>query len=72
MGGGVSTKTTEKTHVRHHGRGPRIVHLRDWDFFEATGEIKALCGKRIKGIPSHGESCVVCRELGTHGRFAVR
>jgi hypothetical protein len=68
----VSTKMLETPRARDHGGGPRIVHLRDWDLFEATGEIKALCGKRIKGIPSHGQSCVVCRELGTHGRFATR
>ena len=68
----MSTKTLETPRVRHHSGGPTIVHLRDWDLFEATGEIKALCGKRIKGIPSHGQSCVVCRELGSHGRFAAR
>jgi hypothetical protein len=68
----VSTKTLETPRVRYRGGGPTIVHLRDWDLFEATGEIKALCGKRIKGIPSHGQSCVVCRELGSHGRFAAR
>jgi hypothetical protein len=68
----VSSRTLETPRATHHGRGPRIVHLRDWALFEATGEIKALCGKRIKGIPSHGQSCVVCRELGSHGRFATR
>jgi hypothetical protein len=68
----VSTQTLETPRALFRGGGPTIVHLRDWDLFEATGEIKALCGKRIKGIPSHGQSCVVCRELGSHGRFAAR
>jgi hypothetical protein len=68
----VSTETLERPRATVHGGGPTIVHLRDWDLFEATGEIKALCGKRIKGIPSHGQSCVVCRELGSHRRFATR
>jgi hypothetical protein len=68
----VSSKTLEHPRGSELTRGPRIVHLRDWDLFDATGEIRALCGKRIKGIPSHGQSCVVCRELGAHGRFATR
>jgi hypothetical protein len=72
MGDAVSTKIIEHSHSNDLRHGPRIVHLRDWDLFDATGEIKALCGKRIKGIPSHGQSCVVCRELGAHGRFATR
>ena len=68
----MSTKTVEDLRGSDLGAGPRIVHLRDWDLYDATGEIRALCGKRIKGIPSHGQSCVVCRELGSHGRFATR
>jgi hypothetical protein len=70
--GGVSTETLEHLRANDRDCGPRIVHLRDWDLFDATGEIRALCGKRIKGVPAHGQSCVVCRELGAQGRFATR
>ena len=50
-------------------RGPKIAHIRDWAEYEATGQIKGLCGKRLKGLPAGSgyDACVVCLSLA-HGR----
>jgi hypothetical protein len=71
----MATKTIERPQERlNDNRSPRIVHLRDWERFERTGEITGLCGTRIQGIPARGQSCVVCRDLGhsAGGRFNSR
>ena len=48
----MSTKLLNRPKDRKHDDGPRIAHIRDWDAYDATGEIKGLCGKKLKGLPT--------------------
>jgi hypothetical protein len=73
-GGGVTTRIDRRPSDRKHDDGPRIAHIRDWDVYEITGEIKGLCGKRLKGIPAVGyrDRCVVCVSLANDQRWGFR
>jgi hypothetical protein len=63
----VSTKLHKRPNDRKPGEGPWIAHIRDWEAYRATGEIKGLCGKKLKGIPAVGyqDRCVVCLSMLT-------
>jgi hypothetical protein len=67
----VSTELLKRPDAWKHDEGPRIAHIRDWEVYGATGEIKGLCGKKLKGIPALGyrESCVVCLSLANSRRW---
>jgi hypothetical protein len=70
----VSTQLLGRPHGRKPDKGPGIAHIRDWQAFEATGEIKGLCGKKLKGLPAAGypDRCVVCLSLDNNRRRRVR
>jgi hypothetical protein len=61
----VSTKLLKPPKDDKHDEGSWIAHIRDWETYDATGEIKGLCGTRLKGLPAVGyrERCVVCLSL---------
>jgi hypothetical protein len=70
----VSTKVLKAHRRPKHDEGPRIAHIRDWDAYHATGEIKGLCGRKLKGLPALGyqDRCVVCLNLDNSPRSRVR
>jgi hypothetical protein len=70
----VSIKLLRRPRGRKHDEGSRIAHIRDWEAYGATGQIKALCGKKLKGMPAVGyrECCVVCLSLVENRRWGVR
>jgi hypothetical protein len=57
----MSTLTVERTEL-HHSGAAKLVHLIDHER-SRHGEVRALCGKRLKGVSASGDKCVVCRDL---------
>jgi hypothetical protein len=71
----VSTKLVKRPkHHRNHDHDPRIAHIRDWEVYDATGEIKGLCGTPLKGVPAVGyrDRCVVCLSLDNSDGLRIR
>jgi hypothetical protein len=70
----MNTKLLKRPKSRNHEEGPRIAHIRDWAVYSATGEIKGLCGTRLKGRPAVGyrDCCVVCLTLADNRGLTVR
>jgi hypothetical protein len=64
-GAAVSTELMKRPRDGKDDERPRIAHIRDWALYDATGEIKGLCGTRLKGVPAVGyqDRCVVCLSL---------
>jgi hypothetical protein len=70
----MTTKLLDRLNPRRQPKAPKIAHIRDWAAYEASGEIKGLCGKKLKGVPppKGHEACVVCLALAHNQRWSVR
>lgn len=70
----MSTKLLKRPKDRTYDEDPGIAHIRDWEAYDATGVIKALCGKRLKGLPAWGyrDRCVVCLSIDNSRRLRPR
>jgi hypothetical protein len=66
----VSTALLKRPKDRKHDEGPKTAHIRDWDAYDATGEIKGLCGRKLNGVRAvRYRCCVVCLSLDSNRRL---
>jgi hypothetical protein len=70
----VRTKLLKRPKDSKLDQDPRIAHIRDWEAYHATGVIKGLCGKKLKGLPAVGyrDRCVVCLSIDNSRRLRTR